>query len=183
LYAYVSNDPINQFDANGEAAAVLACFVTPVTAVVCGVGAGAVVWTIYNSTPAGQQTNADIANSLADLAKNSADDLDNEEPDGNDVEGTVGETDSTGKLHQPLPDIDDIADDDLERTDRVLGESLETRHRESRNYDSGDPNGDDNERTKFRKFRQHQERTTQEQQLRQQVRRRLRELREQDRWD
>lgn len=75
----------------------------------------------------------------------------------------------------PLPDIEDIEDDDLDRAEEALSQSIETRHREIRNHPRGNPNGDDEDRRNYRLYRQHADRITEEQDLLRQVRQRIRE--------
>jgi RHS repeat-associated protein len=150
LYAYVGNDPISYTDPSGENAAVV-CAAGPVAAISCGVVALAAI----------------VIVAAVILAK--------DEPDDVRGDGYPIPVDDTGKLHGPLPDIEDIEDEDLGDWDEAISDSIGTRHSEEADYPDGNPNGTGEERRDNEKKEQHRERTTEEQDLQEKVRRRMRE--------
>lgn len=178
LYAYVGNDPLNNTDPTGLGPEIVACAATGPAAPACA--AGDLIVTGIIILVGGAIVANEVANDgdgpgnsgLGDRGNGSDGDRGNDEIDPLGV-------DENGKVHGPLPDIDDIEDDMLDNADRVLGDSIETRSRENDQFPRGNPNGDDDERDQFRRHSQHRDRITQEQRLREQVRRRMRELEEQ----
>ena len=184
LYSYVGLEPGNATDPSGKIAFVpiAACLANPAcigTAGAVAIAAGAaiagsqaqqseqydetiIVWGERSEVVTTTQQNPDGTWGTPSVSQNeTAEDR-----------ATLGLTDD-GKVHGALPDVDDIPEDMLEETDRVLGESIETRSRENERFPRGNPNGNEQEQRDFQKFQQHQERIAAEQRLRERVRRRL----------
>jgi RHS repeat-associated protein len=74
--------------------------------------------------------------------------------------------DSTGKVHDDLPDADDIHPDDYDDAIEALDQSIETRVRENERFPDGKLNGTAEERADFISKQRHRERQAREQRLR-----------------
>ena len=171
LYAYVRNDPQNMYDAGGQVA----------RAIVSGGKWGWRLYRVGNVARASKELMREFSvdwHALDTDAKTSASDKFKASIDlilGTNLysDGWI-EVDGNGKIHGDLPDVEDMDQDDLTQADKALGQSIETRSRENERFPKGNPNGDDEEKRQFEKFKQHQERIKEEQRLLEQVRQRLR---------
>ena len=160
LYAYVGNDPINATDPTGEQAAA-ACRATAnacrrsaekgkgkATVLACGAAAATCL--------------------VAEIIRPAT--MDSEGPYVQDEVGKI-----KGAI-EDLPTAGEIAEEDLLDAERQLKESIAQRKREQERFDRGSPDGDKNDRENDREYRRHQKRIDQEQEILDEVTKRIDDL-------
>lgn len=157
LYAYVSNDPVNNTDPNGE-------FAQTAAAGACGPGFAACAAVLLVATCAAEPNCAEAAANAAkaaiEIVTEGAESLGNVFSDDGD---NVFDVDpETGKIEDS--DLDDVqpSDDELPKAIGELEVSLGVRQLENMDAPKGNPNGNPLEREDRRQYDNHNERIDRE---------------------